>query len=156
MAEGAPQQCEALLNGEASPNTVVNLAMSSRTAHVDEQQRLAMIDYDHSKTTASARIFRWWRSYSIEFRELSVYVWFLALYMVVVFGPSGSTMDRYQLKADVAANIHTSFALVTSPAQWYTFMTDTLVPNLYATEWTTDAPSVSDKQSAFAADGVNR
>jgi len=139
------------------PTPAVNLAMSTRMAHVDEQQRLEMEDHDYSATHASARVFRWWRSYSIEFRELSVYIWFLALYMVVVFGPSGSTMDRYQLKADVTANIHTDFTSVTSPTEWYTFMTDTLVPNLYATEWATGAPSVANKRKyAFAADGVNR
>jgi UDP-N-acetylglucosamine 2-epimerase len=76
------------------PTPAVNLAMSTRMAHVDEQQRLEMEDHDYSATHASARVFRWWRSYSIEFRELSVYIWFLALYMVVVFGPSVSTMDR--------------------------------------------------------------
>lgn len=103
------------------------------------------------------RALLWWRSYGIEFRELVFFLMFLLVYMAVSFGPSGVTMDRYQLKADLAANLHTNFdSAVTSKSAWYSFMEDTLLPNLYWSEWARQAPASNRKgASQFTADGVN-
>jgi len=104
------------------------------------------------------RAFLWWRSYGIEFRELVFFLVFLVVYMAVSFGPSGTTMDRYQLKADLGSNVHPKFSLlVTSKAAWYDYMEGTLLPNLYWSEWAVNAPASSVKgASQFTADGVNR
>ena len=136
----------------------VNLGLLARMEHrnVQEQEQLEAWDHDERRTLRG-RVFLWWRSYSIEFRELAMYFWFLLLYMAVVFGPAGTTLDRYQLKADVTANVHPGFSAVASVGGWYDYVETTLLPNLYAAEWDTEAPAAGGAAAAlFTADGVNR
>jgi hypothetical protein len=103
------------------------------------------------KKTKMGRINMWWSSYSIEFRELVVYLLFLVVYSIICFGPSGTAIDRYQLKNDLSSNVHPSYSTtVTTKAAWSSFMESTLLPNLYSTELGDD-----DGPDMFAADGVN-
>jgi hypothetical protein len=105
------------------------------------------------KETRRGRMRMWWNSYSIEFRELVMYLGFLLVYSTICFGPAGTTIDRYQFKADLQANVHTDFqSTVTTTAAWYSFVEDTLLPNLYATQV---GQSTEEGPYNFAADGVN-
>lgn len=105
------------------------------------------------KESRSGKINIWWHSYSIEFRELVMYLVFLLVYSAICFGPAGTTIDRYQFKADLQSNVHTKFSsTVTSTSAWYSFVEDTLLPNLYSTEI---GQSTEVGPYNFAADGVN-
>lgn len=102
-------------------------------------------------------MFVWWRSYSLEFREFLVFLVFLLVYMIILFGPAGTTLDRYQLNSEMQTNIQSGFTDVGSASDWYKWMSSSLIPNLYGTEWYTSAPGTSHQSKIqFAADGVNR
>lgn len=136
----------------------LNLGLSRRMSHADSIATKQEAEWDEEdRNTLKGRIFFWWRSYSIEFRELIVYMCFLALYMAVSFGPSGTTMDRYELKAHLSSNIYPSFTDVGSAEGFYSWLSSELLPNLYGDEWSTRAPAASGKVAGhFAQDGVNR
>jgi len=147
--------------GEAMLSPAMDLSTRLQHRQTMQEERLADIEKmsDKDKAKFYNRVKLWWGSYSIEFRELLVFILFLVVYTNVMWGPKGIALDRFMLKSAMARNIHPSFTRISTVSAWYNWLELELVPNLYSNEATKADPYAAvewPKKTHFDAAGVNR
>jgi len=98
--------------------------------------------------------------FSRDFREFVKYISFLFIFSILIFGPRNSdsyymykVINDYFLANDFTCG-GTTFQDLTTEHEFWIFMNDTMIPNLFPTESYSGAPLSKNKQN-FLADGAN-
>ena len=100
-----------------------------------------------------------WKTWSPQFKEFAAYIGFLSLFALIVFGPRNSDpyfmqkgLESMFVQPEFAHGV--SFETLTTTDQFYTWMEEILLPNMYPTEDSNGQPL--DERDQKLVGGVNK